>query len=271
MTTAQTRLALASVAGVLALSLGACANYSSSTVTDTGTVQLVTPGQLTVCTHLAYKPFEFNDETGAIVGFDVDLMDLVAEDLGVRQQIVDIDFASINSGAVFVGKRCDVGAAGISITEARKQSSLFSDGYFDATQALLVRADSGITGVEDLRGKVLAAQTDTTGLNWANENVEKYGYEIRVFDDMPTGSNAVLGGTVAASVNDNGVLYSYAQDNPDTIVVQEFMTGEEYGFNVGLDNTALQAEINKVLAAARADGRYNEIYRKWFGKDAPTP
>lgn len=277
-TTATKRLALAAVAAALTLSLGACANNSATPATapagtDTaaaGGVPLVNEGKLTVCTHLAYKPFQFTDDAGKIVGFDVDLMDLVAKDLGVTQEIVDIEFGQITSGAVFASKRCDAGAAAITITDARKESARFSDGYFAATQALLVRKDSGIANVDGLQGKVLAAQSDTTGLDWANENAGKYGYEVRVFDDMPTGSNAVLGGVVAASINDNGVLYDYAKDNPDTQVVQEFQTGEEYGFNVGSDNEALQTEINKVLTAAKADGRYNDIYKKWFGVDAPT-
>lgn len=267
------RWALALV-GAAALSLTACTSGApASTTTSGGTSdgpQLVSPGKLTVCTHLAYKPFQFKDETGAIVGFDVDLMDLVAEDLGVTQEIVDIDFGQITSGAVFAAQKCDVGAAAITITEERQAAAPFSDPYFASKQALLVGADSGITSLADLDGKVLAVQTDTTGQAYAEEHAAEFGYEVKIFDDMPTASNAVLGNTVDATLNDNGVLLDFAVDNPTTTVVEEIDTGENYGFNVSVDNPALLEEINTVLAAAKEDGAYNEVYKTWFGVDAPT-
>ncbi|MFP5415741.1 MAG: transporter substrate-binding domain-containing protein [Actinomycetes bacterium] len=267
-------VALAFVAGTTALSLSACATSgtpsASAPASGSASYTLVDSSKLTVCTHLAYKPFQFKDASGAIIGFDVDLMDLVAKDLGVTQEIIDIEFNQITSGSVFAAKKCDVGAAAITITDARRQSATFSDGYFKATQALLVQDSSGITGLENLQGKTLAVQTDTTGKDYAEKNAAQYGYEVRIFDDMPTGANAVLGGSVDAAINDNGVLFDFAKDNPSVEVVTEFQTGEEYGFNVGNDNAALAEKINEVLDAAEADGTYNEIYKKWFGVDAPA-
>lgn len=105
---------------------------------------LVNPGKLTVCTHLAYRPFQFKDDSNVTVGFDVDVMDLVAKKLGVTQEIFDIEFEQITSGAVFAAKKCDAAAAAITITAARQKATLFSDPYFAATQALLVKTDSGV-------------------------------------------------------------------------------------------------------------------------------
>lgn len=268
------RTALAVVAALTAVSLASCANNSTPTTNPAGTgtggsVSLINPGKLTVCTHLAYKPFQFKDNAGKIIGFDVDLMDVVAKKLNLTQDIVDIEFGQITSGAVFASKKCDAGAAAITITDARKQAAAFSDPYFKATQALLVKADSGITKLEDLKGKVLAVQTDTTGKDYAEKNAAQYGYTVKVFDDMPSGANAVLGGTVAGAINDNGVVFDFAKDNPTTKVVQEFQTGEFYGFNMGKDNTALLTAVNDALKTAKADGTYNTIYKKWFGVDAP--
>ncbi|WP_232548070.1 transporter substrate-binding domain-containing protein [Propioniciclava soli] len=276
----RTRLAAALVAGTAALSLTACANYASAPTTtaaggatetagaDAG-VQLVSPGHLTVCTHLSYKPFEFT-EGNEVVGFDMDLMDLVAEELGVTREVIDIDFGQITSGAVFTAQRCDVGAAAITINDERAAATGFSEGYFSATQALLVSADSSVTGLEDLRGQVVGAQTDTTGKSYVEEHAAEFGYEVRIFEDMPTSANAVLAGTVAAAVNDNGVFYDFARENPTTKVATEFQTGEDYGFNYALDNEALGEVIDQVLTEAREDGRFNDIYRSWFGVDAPA-
>ncbi len=268
-------VAVATVAGIAAVSLAACANNSATPAAQNSPgaggsqVQLVTPGKLTACTHLAFKPFQFKDASGKIVGYEVDLIDLVAKDLGVQQEIVDISFDQITSGSVFAAKKCDVGAAAITIKPERAKAATFAEPHFDSTLALLVKADSGITKVEDLKDKQVAVQTDTTGKEWGDENAAKYGYTTRVFDDMPTAANSVLGGVTAGNINDNGVLYDFAKDNPSTKVIQEFETGEQYGFNVGNDNKALATKINEVLDKARADGTFNEIYKKWFGVDAP--
>lgn len=266
-------LGLVAAASALTLALTGCANYSNnddaSSSAASDTPALVQDGKLTVCTHLAYKPFQFKDESNKTVGFDVDLMDLVAEKLGVEQNIVDIEFEQITSGAVFAAGKCDIGAAAITITDERSKATAFSDPYFAATQALLVKSDSTITDLADLKGKTLAVQSGTTGQDYAEENKAANGYTTKVFDDMPSGANAVLAGTADANMNDNGVLLDFANSNPTTKVVKEFQTGEHYGFNMSKSNTALQTTVNDVLSAAKDDGRYNDIYKKWFGVDAP--
>jgi polar amino acid transport system substrate-binding protein len=267
-------LALSAAATALALTLTGCANYSSSTTAASGSAStdvptLVAAGKLTVCTHLAYKPFQYKDDSNKIVGFDVDLVDVVAKKLGVTQDIVDIEFGQITSGAVFAAKKCDLGAAAITIRDDRKKAAAYSDPYFSATQALLVKSDSAIKDLSALKGKLLAVQTDTTGQDYANAHSAEFGYTVKVFDDMTSGANAVLAGTVDAAINDNGVVYDYAKDNPKTTVSKEFNTGEQYGFNMSLDNTKLLAVVNDSLKTAKADGTYNTIYKKWFGVDAP--
>ncbi|MBP6996593.1 MAG: transporter substrate-binding domain-containing protein [Phycicoccus sp.] len=272
----RARLLVAAVA-LSSLALAACGSSDSSSdstaaATNASGVTLLKDGKLLVCTHLSYKPFQYKDEAGKVVGFDVDLMDLVAKKLGVEQEIVDIDFAQITSGAVFAAKKCDTGAAATTITDERKNAILFSDAYFSATQALLVKKDSGIKDLAGLKDKKIGVQTDTTGQIYAEDNMATNGYTVTVFDDMPTQLAGVLAGRVDGAINDNGVVYDYAKDNPTTEVVTEFHTGEEYGFMFQKDNenaTALATLVNQVLTDAKADGSYNDIYKKWFGVDAP--
>lgn len=130
-------------------------------------------------------------------------------------------------------------------------------------------AATAIKGLADLKGKVLAVQTDTTGQKYAEDHKAEFGYEVKVFDDLPGTANAVLAGTADAAINDNGVLYDFAKQNPTTKVVTEFDTGEQYGFNVSKSNQGLLNAANEALAAAKKDGTYNSIYSKWFGTDAP--
>lgn len=270
-------LALSAAASALALTLTGCANYSStpsssgSAAASSGAAApaLISSGKLTVCTNLSYKPFEYKDDSGKVVGFDVDLMDLVAKKLNATTDVVDIEFQQITSGAAFAAKKCDVGAAAITITDERKRATAFSSPYFAATQALLVQGSAGVTDLSGLKGKVVGVQTDTTGQKYAEDNKAQYGYTIKVFDDFPGSANAVLAGTIDAAINDNGVVYNFAKDNPKTTVAKEFTTNESYGFSMGKDNTALQSVVNSVLSSAKSDGTYNTIYKKWFGVDAP--
>ncbi len=271
------RAALAGMAALTTVALSACANYSSTTTAaPAGSTSaaagptLVKSGTLLVCTHLSYKPFQYKDDASKVIGFDVDIMDLVAKKLGVTQEIVDIPFDQITSGAVFAAKKCDAAAAAVTITDERKKAVLFSDPYFTANQALLVKADSGITDLAGLSGKVIGVQTDTTGQIYAEKNKDANGYTIKVFDDMPSELAAVQAGTIAGAVNDNGVVYDYAKDNPTTKVVKEFDTGEQYGILVAQGNTAMATAINDVLKAAKADGSYATVYKKWFNAEPPA-
>jgi ABC-type amino acid transport substrate-binding protein len=131
-------------------------------------------------------------------------------------------------------------------------------------------APAAITDLSGLKGKTLAVQTDTTGQKYAEDHKAEFGYNIKVFDDLPGAVNAVLAGTADAAINDNGVLYDFAKQNPTTKVVKEFNTGEEYGFNVAKSNPGLLDAINAALIEAKGDGTYKAIYQKWFGTDGPS-
>ncbi|MDO5628859.1 MAG: transporter substrate-binding domain-containing protein [Mobilicoccus sp.] len=239
---------------------------------------VVNAGKLTMCTHMSYPPFEFTDENGDVVGFDVDMARLVAEELGLDTdiEVVDTPFEQITSGVVFQAGQCDIALAGTTITDERANSVYFSDPYFDATQALMVPAGSDVTDLSDLQGRTLGVQTDTTGQIYAQQYADRDGYEMVVFDDLPTSLNAVMAGRVDAVINDNGVLFDFARQNPSTQVVNEFDTGEQYGMAAQKNDdkgTKIIDAANAAIADSKDDGRYDEIYQRWFGdtpSDSPT-
>jgi polar amino acid transport system substrate-binding protein len=254
-------------AAALALVLAGCGGGGEEAAAPAaGGVELVTAGQLTTCTHLPYEPFQFQ-QGAEIVGFDVEMVDLVAAKLGVKQEIIDMPFDNIQSGAAFDSGQCDLGAAAMTITEERKQNIDFSDPYFEATQALLVQEASGITDPAQLAGKKVGVQNSTTGQEYAENNIS--GAEIVVFEDLGLLLTAVQTGEVSAGINDNGPLLDFAKKNPGLAVTAEFRTDEQYGFGVRKGNTALLQAINETIAASRADGSYDRIYEKWFGQ-APS-
>ena len=249
-------------AAALALTVVGCATEDTRTTTESG-VKLVEDGKLTVCTHLPYEPFQYK-ENGEIVGFDVDLVDLVADELGVEQTIVNTPFETIETGQAMATEKCDLAAAGMTITEERARVMDFTDPYFNATQALLVQKGSGYDSLESLSGETVGVQANTTGKDYAEENAPE-DVELKVFEDLALLTAAVKTGDVAAGINDNGVLYDYADQNPDTEVVTEFDTGEQYGWAVAKDgNDELLTTSNEVLAKAMEDGTYEKIFRKYF-------
>lgn len=264
----------AAVVSLASLALAACGSSSGDNnpaANPSGGPELVNAGALTVCTHLSYKPFEFKDSSGDVVGFDMDLANAAAKQLGASKvQLVDIEFASITSGAVFAAKKCDIAMGAITITDKRKQTVSFSQPYFSATQALMAKKSSGITDLSGLKGKKLGVQTDTTGQIYADKNKDANGYETVVFDDLPTEIAGVQSGRVEAIVNDNGPLLDFAKDNPDFAVVKEFDTGEQYGFVGQKDNanaTKIMDGFNAALKKSIEDGSYKESYKKWFGSE----
>ncbi len=264
--TAATAAATAAVLALSACGSGDSGSGGSEDKAKAAGITLVKPGKLTVCTHLPYKPFQYKDGT-KVVGFDVDLLGLVAKDLGVEQDVVNIEWAQVTSGAAFKAKKCDMGMGAMTITPERQAAISITDPYMDATQVLLVKKDSGIKTLADLKGKKVGAQADTTGKKYADDNAAKYGYQVVVFNDLALQENNVKSGRVDAGINDNGVLYDFVKDNPDTAVATEFNTGEQYGFGALKDGSGpkLVAKFNELLTKAKSDGTYNEIYKKWFG------
>lgn len=269
----RTRTTVAAAVSALAL-LGAAACGSEEqggAATAEGGVELVQEGVLTTCTHLPYEPFQFQ-EGSEVVGFDVDVVDEVAADLGVEQEVVNIPFETIQSGEALNAGQCDLAAAGMTITDVREENLDFSAPYFDATQALVVPEGSDITSGEDLEGRQLGVQTGTTGQIYAEEQLT--GATAVQFEDLALLLSAVQSGQVDAGINDNGVLLDYAADNP-VEVVAEFDTGEQYGIGVRTGNTALLDQVDSTLERIEGDGTYDEIYSTWFGAApgaaAPTP
>ncbi|MBO7937351.1 amino acid ABC transporter substrate-binding protein [Streptomyces sp. S9] len=264
----RTRVLAAGTAAAALMLVAACTSSDdggSGSKTAAGGVELAKAGQLTTCTHLPYPPFQ-SEIDGEVQGFDVALIDLVAEDLGVKQVILDTPFENFKTGAFLNSGQCDVAAAGMTITEERKKNVDFSDPYFEATQALLVDKGSGITSLADAKAKKvkLGAQAQTTGEDYAKQQ----GFDPVSFESSDAVLNGLRSGQVKAVVIDFPVVQGWLKDkaNADAFeVADNINTGEQYGFTVKKGNTALLAAIDKALAEAKADGTYKEIYEKWIG------
>jgi len=244
------------------LSLTACANGEGATV---GGVALVKKGQLTTCTNLPYPPFQL-EQNGQVVGFDIDLVGLVAKELGVPQKVIDTPFETIKGGAALNAGKCDVAAAGMSIKPERAKFIDFSIPYFNAAQALMASRESGISSLDDVQKRKLklGALAGTTG----EDVVKGKGFDPRSFDNAQAELDALRTRQVDVIVQDDPVVRYWLKDtaNRDFALVTELRTDQQYGFAVRKDrNPALLRMINETIERAKRDGTYERIYEKWMG------
>lgn len=254
----------------LALLLSACGSGDDAETADAGGLDLVTDGTLTVCSEVPYEPFEMEDpesESG-YSGFDIDLMQAVADGLELDLEVKDSSFDALESGLALNSGDCDVAASAMTITEERQQNLAFSDGYYESQQSLLVPEGSDITGIDDLAGLRVGVQQSTTGEAYAQENAPEA--TITAFPGNPEMFQALRAGQVDALLQDLPVNLENARQGGFELV-EEYATDESYGFAMEQDDTALVDAVNEQLAALRDSGDYDTIYDTYFsieGDDA---
>ncbi len=218
-------------------------------------------GKLVVLQDATFRPMEFKDEKGTTVGFDVDLADAFAKSLGVK-----LESQNINWDGIFVALsqgKGDMVMSSVTITDDRKKEMAFSQPYYAAGQMIVVPADNTtIKGPNDLKGKAVAVQIDTTGQDAA----EKIGglKEIRKFDGGAETMLAVEQGKVDAGVIDSAVALDFVKNHPKTKVADKKpFTTEDYGVAFRKDSTDLVKAFDDFVAAAKKDGSYDKIVQKW--------
>lgn len=221
----------------------------------------VTAADLIVATDTAFVPFEFK-EGDKYVGFDIDMWDAIAQDLGVTYQLRPMDFAGIIP-ALQTGQ-VDVALAGITIKPERQKAIDFSDGYYASGLMLMVPANSTITGPDDLKGKTLAVKTGTSSSDYAEQNFKET--TLRKFPNIDNAYLELRTGGVEAAMHDtpNVLYYIKTAGNGQVKTVGEQMMGHQYGIGFP-KGSELTAKVNAALAKMKADGRYDAIYAKWFG------
>lgn len=254
------RLILAGLLSISLLTLAGCGNTPAPTPTPNEKI-------LKVGSDIAYAPFEFMNEKQEPTGFDIELIKALGEDMGYTK--VDIETASFDGliTALQAGKY-DAVISAMTITEKRAKSVQFSDKYFRAVQYIAMKKGSNFKTLADLKGKKVGVQLSTTGQVAAEEK----GVETRKFDTLPDAMNDLLNGGVEAVVADGPVvLWFQAQnENAEIVTVEADVEEEFYGIAMKLGNKELSDKMNASLKKLMENGKYNEIYKKWFKKDAPT-
>lgn len=227
---------------------------------------LVADGTLSVCSDIPYEPFEFEggDNGTGYTGFDIDLMNAIAEKLDLKLAVQDVSFEALTSGTVLLTGDCDLGASAMTITDERKENIDFSDPYYESLQSLLVRADSGIESIDDLSGKVVGVQQGTTGETYTTDNAPDDVEILRLPSDGELWP-AIQAGQIDAILQDQPVNVAHEKADDTYTIVEEYETDEEYGFAFAKgEKDALREAINGALKELKDDGSYQEIYDSYF-------
>ena len=213
-------------------------------------------GKLTVATSPDFPPFE-SLEGGKVVGIEVDIMELIAKELGVELEIVQMDFDAVLMGIQTA--KYDCGASGITVDADREKNMLFTTPYYNAAQVIVVKEGSPITGKADLSGKTVSVQTGTT----AESGCLDEGISVQAFNANADAKTALTTGKVDAWVVDNLTALQMVEDGDGLVVLDEKMTEEPYAFAFAFGSEDLVAEINKILEKLINDGTIAGIFENY--------
>jgi ABC-type amino acid transport substrate-binding protein len=263
-------LLLALVVSALAIFAAGCgsSDSSSDTTAASGDTTAAAGGgggeTLTVGSDIPYPPFE-SGKPGEYVGFDVELMEAVAESIGRTAEFQDTAFETI---FVNLGQgKFDAVASAATITPEREKTVDFTNPYYLSEQAIVVENGGEIDSVEALAGVTVGVQKGTTGQEFVEEKGE--AGEVRAFPTGPDAINALNAGTVDAVVIDIPVAEDAVAANSGIEISAAIPTEEEYGFAVKQGDTELLNALNEGLAKVQKNGTYAKIYEKWFHHAPP--
>lgn len=225
--------------------------------------------QLLVASETTYPPFEFS-QNGKLTGFDMDLIQAIGKLKGYDVKVNTLGFDSLIP-AVKAGKY-DCAISAMTITEDRKKSVDFTKPYFDSGLIIAVAQNNNdIKTLADLKGKKLAGEVGTTGLNAENDiKAQDPKTNVAVFDAVGEAFMELQKGGADAVINDYPVTAYYIQTTgKDKIkmVGDKFSTGDQYGIAVKKGNTKILNMLNDGIDKLKANGEYDKIYKKWFGEE----
>ena len=258
------------------LCVSCASNTPANTTTPTDAPVSTTPnvdkikanGVITMLTNAAFPPFEYlADELDAngkpvVIGVDADIAAEIAADLGVKLEIVDMDFDSIVL-AVQQGKG-DFGAAGMTVRPDREEMVNFTIKYVKSAQYVLVQAgNTTITTAEDLKGKTIGVQMGTTGDFYASDEIE--GATVVPYNDAVTASLDLANGRIDAVITDELPAKNIAASNDKLTILDLVLTEEEYAIAIAKEKTDLLEAVNKTLTRLIEEGKIDSFINQHMG------
>ena len=243
----------------------------TSLTSTTSAGQKATPvkSKYVIASDSSFAPFVFQNSSNQYTGIDMDLIKAIAEDQGFEIEITNPGFdAAIN--AVQSGQ-ADGMIAGMSVTDARKETFDFSDSYYTANTILGVKESSTISSYEDLNGKTVGVKNGTASQTFLTENQSKYGYKIKTFADGSSMYDSLNTGSIDAVMDDEPVLkYSISQGQKLKTPIEGTPIGETaFAVKKG-SNPELIEMFNNGLANLKASGEFQKILDKYLATDSTS-
>lgn len=257
---------------LLAASAAAALPRLSQAADATTLAQIKASGELRIGCEAAYVPFTYRQD-GKIVGYDVELAELLCKPLGVKPTFVDTAWAGVIPS--LYAKKFDVVMSSMSYTKERLERVAFSIPYAEASQALLVRAaDVGkIKGMADLNGRIVAVKLGSPGqilqdkINASLKSGGGAGFkEVRTFDDHPSAYVALAQNRVDGVLNTLATLGMVLKDAPGKYAIVKGMGGDNWaGIAARKEDPEIVQFLNAGLTRMKADGSIYALQEKWFG------
>ena len=250
-------LALILAVMMLAAVLAGCGSKEMSTVEE---------GKLIMATNAAFPPYEYYEGTD-IVGIDAEIAKLIADKLGLELVIVDMEFDSIIESVK--GGKADIGLAGMTVTDERKESVNFTASYATGVQAIIVAEGSAITSADDLFAEGaftnIGVQRNTTGDLYTTWDLEDEGMaKIERYSKGADAVEALKTGKVDCVVIDNEPAKAFVAENEGLVILDTEYIEEQYAAAMNKDNTALYEAVDKALQELIADGSVQKIIDKYI-------
>lgn len=220
----------------------------------------VVSGELHMATNAQFPPYEMVSDNGdGYEGIDVDIATKIAEKLGLKLVVDDMDFNSVIT-AVQTGKS-DIAMAGLTVNEDRKQNVNFTDSYATGVQVVIVKEDSPITTVDDLFADgatyVAGTQDATTGYIYASDDLGED--RVVAYNNGATAVQALVSGSVDCVIIDNEPAKAFVAANPGLKILDTDYVTEDYAIGVSKENDALLNAVNDALKELIADGTVQSI------------
>jgi hypothetical protein len=223
-----------------------------------GELKLVEEGKLIVSTNAEFPPYEYYD-ANEIVGIDIEIAQAIADKLGLELEVKDGAFDAII--AEVVSGKADIGIAGMTVTDERKQNVDFSDSYATGTQVIIVKEDSEIKSAADLEDKSIGVQLGTTGDIMATDIKDS---KVEQYNKGMDAVQALSQGKIDAVIIDSEPAKFYEKEVSGLKILDEAFAVEDYAIALKKGNTALQSKINEALKELKAEGKIDEIIGKYI-------
>ena len=227
--------------------------------------QIRSRGTLVIATEGNWSPWTYHDESGELVGLDVEIGKLIAEGLGVTADFQETDWDSILAGVD--SGRFDIACNGVGYTEKRAEKYSFSTPYVYTHKVLVVASDNeDIKTIEDLKGRTTANSPSSTYAQLAEEQ----GATVTYVSTLGETIELLRFGRVDATINAQVSIEDYLKQHPDAnIKIVQVLPGDPVAYPVrkAAETDTLIAAIDEILENARQDGTLSAISLKYFGLD----